>query len=368
MAASEIDRARIIGAAERYAALERHGRLAARALLAAAERIGASGLAVKAIERGLHDPTAIARAIEIAARDRDPDARKLPWAELARGLDGAGPIVARARGIASIEADRPSDALAAFAEATRGLPDDATSHLGLGRALLGLARHDEAISALDRAATLADGDDALDARLRAARAALAAGHREAAIARLREIVDGHPTSAYALHAHGDLARTLDPAEAIALDRSLPALTDALGGMYAAESASALRWAITRALQAKDAAWARALGQALARVRGDASELGALETQLAAVEAEALASTDVATLRARADAMRRAGDHGEAGRALIEVFAQTKDAAVLRAAIDLADRAASRDVRRAVFERALALLPPGAARDAIASRR
>jgi hypothetical protein len=67
-------------------------------------------------------------------------------------------------------------------------------------------------------------------------------------------------------------------------------------------------------------------------------------------------------------MRQIGEHGEAARALVEVFAQTKDAAVLRGAIELADRASDASVRAAVFDRALALLPPGAARDAIAARR
>ena len=377
LAAEPTSLARIASAADAYAARERHAALASRALLLAAERLATVGarcapLAIAAIERaGLTASASLARAIELAARDAGPDARKLPWEQLARLLDGGGPAVLRARALALEQTDRGRDTLAAFAEAARLTPDDRVVAAGLGRSLRALERFDEAISAFDRAGLLSVGDDAAEAKLCAARAALAAGHAEAAIARFTAILREHDASVIALAAHGELSRALagrDLAAAIAIDRTLPALTDALGALYAGESSSALRWAIARALKAGDAELARALGRALARARGDDREIASLEGEIAEVEARALASTDVATLRARADAMRKAGDHGEAARALIEVFAQTKDAAILRAAIELADRARDVSIRLAVFDRALALLPAGAARDAIAARR
>ena len=54
--------------------------------------------------------------------------------------------------------------------------------------------------------------------------------------------------------------------------------------------------------------------------------------------------------------------------LIELFAATRDAAVLRAAVELADRSGEESTKDVVLDRALSILPPGAARDAIAARR
>lgn len=372
---------RLAEAAQAYAARERHAPLASRALLRAAERSEADAaraahLAIAAIERdGLGSPAALARAIELGTAGAHAGARTLPWEPLSRVLEGGGPTVMRARALALESAGRSADALSTFASVVRARPDDALAQRGLARCLDALGRHDEAISAWDRVAQLEPGGVA-EARLRAARAALAAGHADGGIARLTQVAqsgDATP-SALLLSAHRDLARALVArgrhAEALEADRALPRIADALGALWAAESADALREALTRALEAGEADLASAALRALERLLG---EIGAAESathaaRIMELEARALTIGDAATLRARADTLRAQGRHAEAARVLVEVFARAGDAAVLRAAIELADRAERGEARLAVFDRALALLPPGPARDAIAARR
>jgi tetratricopeptide (TPR) repeat protein len=326
-------------------------------------------LATAAIERGGLSRSSLARAIELSAAASVGST--LPWEQLSRALEGGGPAVARARALALEGAGRLAEALVLFADVTRSEPTDEIAQRGIARALTTLDRHDEAISAWDRVSKL---HHAVDAKLSAARAALAAGRVDAGVSRLQAIVRDAEPSAIALSAYVDLAHTLAELgradEARAVDRALARVTDALGPIEAAASAIALRAALARAIEASDLASAHAHLEALTRTLGDADggELAAHHASIAAVEARAMAAADPSVLRARADALRAAGQSVEAARVLVEVFAQTQDAAVLRAAIELADRSADRDARLAVFDRALALLPAGAARDAILARR
>lgn len=361
-------------AAEELARRERHAVLASTALLAAAERVAsdadrAASLARAALERGgLSSPAAIARAIEIAAARGASGASGLPWEALGRALENEGPTVLAARALALEGAGRFEAALAAFAEAVRFDPEAILASTGLARVLTALGRHDEAISAWDRVAESGRGEIALAAKLHAAQAALAAGHVDGGSARLRALVAGHAGTVVALRAHVALARaSSDP---LVIDRGLSRLTDALGAVDAEEAAAALRDAIGRALAAGDAKLAEAHAQALERVLGEAgaSEVAVHRAAIAETAARSLGAGDVAALRARADELRRTGKLGEAARVMIELFGRTQDAAVLRAAIELADRAESAPARLAVFDRALELLPAGPARDAIRARR
>lgn len=380
LTAEPVATARLAAAADDYAARERHASMASTGLLLAAERASssrplASRLAIAAIERGgLTRSSALARAIELSAGG--PDARTLPWEHLSRELEGGGPVVQRARALALESAGRLADALTTFADVVRAQPTDVIAQRGLARTLDRLGRHDEAISAWDRVHALSEGEAATEAKLRAARATLAAGHVEGSLSRLRALVaaDAANASPTLLQAHAELAQSLALhgrlREALEVDRSLAVITDRLGGIDASESAAALRTAFARALDASDLELARAHLRALGRTLGDAgvSEIAAHGEELANADARSLASAEPGALRARADAFRAGGQHVEAARVLVEVFAQTKDAAVLRAAIELADRAVDASARLAVFDRALALLPPGPARDAIAARR
>lgn len=360
-----------------YAARERHASMASIALMLAAERADGSAarLALRAIERGgLTRAESLARAIELVALGSARGGAQPSWDQLARSLDASSPAVTRARGLALARADRPADALALFAEVLRSQADDVIALGGTARALDALGRHDEAIRAWDRLAALVDGPARAEAQLAAASATRALGHVDGAIARLRELVSAHRRSEIALRAQAALAEMVAAhtglQAALELDRSLAALTDAVGGVAPMAAASCLRDAIARALEAGEPALARAHVQALERVLGVAgeAEYAAHARAIADAEARALTAGDPATLRQRADALRASGQHADAARVLVEIFAQTKDAAVLRAAIELADLASDRAARLAVFDRALALLPPGAARDAIAARR
>lgn len=370
----------IARAAEDYAARERHAAIASSALLAAAERVAsdrsrASQLAVAAIERGgLEGASALARAIELGTAGAAKGARTLPWEPLSRALEGGGPTVLRARALALESAGRFADALVAFSDALRARPDDDAAQRGLARSLEALGRADEALSAWDRVAQRG-GDGADEARLRAARVALDTGHLDGAIARLSAIVSStrRAPSALSLAAHAELGRALAlrgrTSDALESDRALPRITDALGALDADASATALRAAITRAEGAADPSLARTLVAALARALGPLGidELARYEAAIEAREEEARAAADPAVLRAQADAQRAGGDLGGAARTMIALFARTRDAAVLRAAVELADRADA-ETRREVIDRALALLPAGPARDAIAARR
>lgn len=366
----------LASAATDYAQRERHPSMASTALLHAAEharahRTTSARLAAAAITRGgLSRPTSVARAIELAT---SAHVAALPWEQLTRALEGAGPTVMRARALALEGSGRLAEALGAFADVARREPKDDVAQRGIARALSALARHDEAITAWDRVAQLAG---ATDAKLRAARATLAAGRTEGAIARLRVLVSEgalRPTPTI-LAAHVELTSTLSDLgrlpEALEADRSLASLVDSLGPIEASAAADALRAALARALVAQDLSLARAHLDALARTLGDvgADEIAGHASAIARAETSALGAGDAATLRSRAESLRAAGEHGDAARVLVELFAQTKDAAVLRAAIELADRAPDRAARLAVFDRALALLPAGPARDAIAARR
>ncbi|MFO0683115.1 MAG: tetratricopeptide repeat protein [Sandaracinus sp.] len=364
----------VMRAAEELARRERHAVLASTALLAAAERVTgdadrAASLARAALERGgLSGPTEIARAIELAAARGAAGAPGLPWEELGRALEGEGPTVLRARGLALEGAGRLEGALHAFAEALRAGGTDVLASTGLARVLSALGRHDEAISAWDRVAESSRGEGALVAKLHAAESALAAGHVDGAHARLRAIVAAHAGTVVALRAHVVLARS--SREPLAIDRGLSRLTDALGAADAEEAAVALREAIGRALAGGDAALAEAEVQALERTLGEAGagELAMHRAAIAQTASRSLSADDAAQLRTRADELRRAGKLGEAARVMVELFGRTQDAAVLRAAIELADRAETAAARLAVFDRALELLPPGPARDAIRARR
>lgn len=377
LARESIDAGALARAAEEYAGRERHASMASRALLLAAERGGAGAwrLAVQALERnGLSHPSALARAIELAASGGASSGTQLPWERLARSLEAGSSVVARGRALALERAGRMADALAGFAEIVRAEPHDVVALGGIARCLAQLGRHDEALSAWDRLAEVAEPDGAAEARFAAALHAQRAGHAAAAIDRLRAIVASEPPGVRALDAHHELAASLhlhvglDAARA--LDRGLSSITDVVAGLDPLRAATSLRAAIDRAVGAPDVALGRSHLRALERVLGPAgaAELASLEELLAGAVSRALTEGDPATLRARADVLRSEGRNADAARVLIEVFAATKDAAALRAAIELADRAPDAAARLAVFDRALALLPAGPARDAIAARR
>jgi tetratricopeptide (TPR) repeat protein len=364
----------IADAAEAYAKVEPHAEVAARALLTAAEavtRTAARGRLARAalVRTGLEVAADVARAIELASEDDANDAN-LAWEPLARHL--RDPAVARARGLALERAGRAEGALGPLSDALRADEGDVLAQRGLARALAQLGRHDEALTAWDRVVDRTIGEARSRARLEAARAAEAAGLREASIARLEALVSERPLGALGLEAQGALARLTaaagQSARAAELDRALPALADALGPMFAAEAADALRAAIARALAASEPTRARALLDALARVAPGARDLAAHEAALATVVEASLARTDPKMLRARAEALRAAGKPGEAARALIEAFVQTSDAAVLRAAVELAERSADAVTLRAVIDRALSALPVGPARASLEARR
>jgi hypothetical protein len=342
-------------------------------LLAAAERAGDRGraLAALAIERGgLDRPERLARAVELAASARGGSEQE--WERLARVLERGGSAVRRARAIALERAGRVAEALALFAELARDAPEGIALS-GLARCLGAIDRHADALAAWDRVATASEGEARDRARLAAAVEASAAGEIAGALARLRSLRDG-ASGEVALAAHAQLVPLVERhagAAALAeLDRALPALADATGALHASMSAGLLRAAFARSIAAADATLARALLGALVRVLGEAGrgEWSAHEAALAALERGALTEGDATTLRARAEALRASGRGAEAARVLVEVFARTNDAAFLRAAIELADRSTDADARRAVFDRALEILPAGPAREAIAARR
>jgi hypothetical protein len=373
LATPSIDADVVARAAIEYATIERQAAMASAALMTAAEHAGgrAAELASLAIERGgLTRPEALARAVERVASDAS---RSLGWERLALSLATSHPIVERARALALSRAGRVGDALAIFAELSRTQRDDVVVLAGLARTLGTLGRHDDETAAWDRVASVTEGDARDRAMLAAAEATRHAGHVASAIARLRPLRAARRTDV-ALAAHANLVASVEVHEGMAavhdLDRSLPALTDASGAVDASLAADLLRAALARAIAALDAGLARSLRGALERVLGDAAtdEIAAHDAAIAAIEQRTLIAGDAASLRAKADALRASGRGSEAARVLIEVFAQTRDAAFLRAAIELADRSTDREVRAAVFDRALELLPAGPAREAISARR
>lgn len=385
-------------AAIAYARAEPHAGVAADALVlvgsalagsasAEADRVAASALGRAALRRlpvdrslGVHDVALLSRAIELASLEAASARDAAAWEPIVRVLAerataSAGVVIQRAHALALEHAGRPADALVAFRAVLRRQDDDASA-AGLARTLEQLERWDEALSAWDRLASLGAiaGQEALarEARFRAASAAEHAGLVEAAIARLEDALEDAPPDLAALQGAAALASRLAVVgraqEAAVLDRRLPALVDALGPSFAIEGESALVAAIERAIAGGDEGTARACVDSLARLVPESEALPALVSRLESASRGRLLAGDADALRKRAEGLRGEGRIGDAARVLIELFAKTSDAAVLRAAVELAERSGDAATRSAVLDRALAVLPAGAARDAIAARR
>ncbi len=387
-------------AALAYTRSEPHGGVAADALVLAASALAGTGahraaaraLGRAAIERlpldrslGAIDLDVLARAIELATADTASldvaGGDETAWEPIVRALaervatQRGDVAITRAHALALEHAGRPADALTAFrAVLRRG--DDEPSATGLARVLGQLERWDEALSAWDRVASLraAMGHDtrAREARLHAARAAEQGGRLEAAIARLEGALEDAPPDLPALEATSALAARLSAmgraSEAAVLDRRLPGIVDALGAAFAIEGHAALVTGARRAIGRGDDVAAQACLDALGRLVPESAEVASLAREIAVAAGHRLVAGDPSTLRKRAEALRAEGRTGDAARVLVELFAASGDAAVLRAAVELAERSGDAEARASVLDRALAILPPGAARDAIALRR
>lgn len=355
---------------------------AASALASAEDPAVAADLAARALARRPREAELALEWLERAARA--PDADTLVGG--VRGLRAtiAGPQrgdVLRAAAALLGRAGEHGEARRAWEEASALAPEDPGALEGLAGALDAIGRHDEALAAWDRAVALhREADGAARALLAAAELAGRSGHTAGAAARLE---------AASARASSDELR----AEALA---RLAAIRRAAGARDAAVEAESELFGIAERVTSTfvvdglfAAARAAIAEQADARARGAIGALRrsgapsepvrALERELEAIELDALereapedSESDPAerALRARAIAerLRAAGRLGDAARALARAGAITRDAATLRAALELADKAGATDAALEVIERALEVVGSGPARAALERRR
>lgn len=276
-------------------------------------------------------------------------------------------------------AGRPDETLRAREEAARLAPDDPSVLEALATSLAAEGRREEALAAWDRVAELhtGDPDGAARARIQAAELAIRAGHVASAAARLEQAAERAESSALRLHALRALSgarRALGAADAAAeVDARVLELAEREGG---AVLSSALREVARAAIDAGAEARARAAIDALRRAGEDAGELEReLDQQaLAALDAQApehgagAPGERALAARAIAERLRASGRLGDAARALARAGVITRDAATLRAALELAEKAEAWDAALEVIERAIEVVGDGPARAQLEARR
>lgn len=284
------------------------GLRAASARLREVDRVSAAELSARALARRPRDGTLALEWLERASESPTPETLVDTLHSLLKTF--VGPMrcaVLRRATVLLDRVGRAGEVLSAWEEICQLEPDDAAAHEGRARALEGASRHDDAWAAWDRAARLhSDADHAARALIHAALQAERAGHAAGAASRLESAVT---------RAHTDTLRAEARVE-------------------------------------------------LARIRYE------LDENLAANETHDASKLEALALRARATAesLRASGRLGEAALALAQAGTIVPDAATLRAALELAEKAGAWNEARTIVDLALSMVCDGPARGPLEARR
>lgn len=220
-----------------------------------------------------------------------------------------------------------------------------------------------ALEAWDRTASLAQASRSSvlvrRASLRAARIALTLGLDEVAAVRIDRALDaaGALDGRDVLSLVGAVGRSkqaelITRVEELVL-RALPA-----SGEASSELVAALEQLLEGAIERQARPRAAALLEGLQRARPDRAELYVLPEEVRPAEDP----------RRRAERLRAEGHDAEAARVLAELGLADRDAATLRAALDLAERAAAHDTARTILDALLEWVGPGPVADGLRRRR
>lgn len=220
-----------------------------------------------------------------------------------------------------------------------------------------------ALESWDRAASLAEREgrlgDTRRAWVRAGRLAHALSLDEAAALRLERALDVRaPIAARDAVELVSAVRSVDAVELAGRIEQLVMAAVAADGGESPELVGALEELLGWALERGAATRARALHAALTRVRPDRAKLEELS----------LEPPETEDPRRRAERLRAEGKLGEAAEALAALGTTERDAATLRAALDLAERAGATQTAARIIDTLLEWVGPGPVADALARRR
>ncbi|UJR79464.1 Hypothetical protein I5071_15000 [Sandaracinus amylolyticus] len=371
--------ARSLAAIERCDDLAIEGLTAASRLARDDDPGTAADLAARALARRPRDPELALVWLERVAHSPENEALVGGVRSLAATI--AGPRrgeVLRAAAALLDRAGEIDEAARAWDEAARLDPGDVVAIEGLASSLARRGRDDEALAAWDRAAALhEDGDAAARALLRAAERARIAGHLRGAAARLEDAAEHAESEALQLEALATLAairRASGARDAAAeADARILELAERGAGttltraLHAIARAAIDERAEVRARAAIDAL--RRAGEDVAPLEHalDAGALDALERD-APEHADSDPTARALAARSIAERLRASGRLGDAARALARAGAITRDAATLRAALELAEKAEAWDAAREVIDRAIEVVGDGPARAQLEARR
>ncbi len=374
--------ARELGGAEPCDEIAIEGLRAASALLREPDPIVAADLSARALGRRPRDGALAMEWLERASSVPKPETFIHALRSLRKTFVGPmrGAVLRSAGGLLD-RAGEKSEALSAWEEACQLAPNDAAACEGLARSLGASSRHDEALSAWDRAARLhSDPDRAARALIHAASHARRASHAMSAASRLEAAASRARSDELRVEAWAELARihremganlAAIEAETALLELSSRVASDALrDALFEAARDAVKAGAELRARHALDA---------LRRLAASEPEIRALERELDAKELAELerdapeqSKTDprerALAARAIAERLRASGRLGDAALALARAGAITEEAATLRAALELAEKAGAWREALLVIDRAIQIVGDGPARGALESRR
>ncbi|AKF07926.1 hypothetical protein [Sandaracinus amylolyticus] len=371
--------ARALAAVERCDDLAIEGLTAASRLARDDDPGTAADLAARALARRPRDPELALAWLERVAHAPESDALVGGVRALAATI--AGPRrgeVLRAAAALLDRAGEIDEGARAWDEAARIDPGDVVAIEGLAASLARRDRNDEALAAWDRAAALhEDRDAAARALMHAAERARAAGHLRGAAARLEDAAAQAESEALQLEALATLSairRASGAREAAAeADARILELAERGAGTTLVRALHAMARA---AIDERAEVRARAAIDALRRAGEDVTSLehaldaGALDALERDAPERGDGDPNARALAARsiAERLRASGRLGDAARALARAGAITHDAATLRAALELAEKAEAWDAAREVIERAIEVVGDGPARAQLEARR
>lgn len=363
--------ARALDGHERAAAVAVDGLLAAAARARSLDPAVEAELLGRALARAPDDPRVLATSAPLPEpASVGPLLRSLERAAAVRGRDVG--VEWGAIGRLRAHGGDARGAVEAYERAVRAAPADAALAEELAAALARGGRSEAAARAFSSAA---DRHAAAGDRLGEARALFSAAQLEHRSGRVREALElaqrARAGAAGALRAEledgvaGWALEAGDEGARAAAEHALVALADQGEPSTRIPVADALARALGRSPS-------RAMLEALARLW---PEHPALRASREALERAAFAEIEGAPPRERADVARRLAERlraegrlREAALALVRTGELLGDAATLRAAVDLAERAGDLDALEQVLERALRIVGDGPAREALERRR
>ena len=346
----------------------------------------AASLAGEALARRPRDRALALAWLDRAGRTSDADALRLGVSALRAAFHGPARFeIVRACAAALTASGSHADARRSWEEACLLAPDDPACLEGLATTLGALGEHEAALAAWDRAS---DGRAAAGAFpcVQAASHAEALGHLAGAARRLEQAIAHGAPDALAVEALARLsrlrralgardaaaesdARLLEFAEHPNLAGLSAALFDAARAALSDGAEPRARACIAALRRIRPGADDRDGGPALRDLESDADALA-----LQALDREAPERSErdpferARNARAIAERLRASGRLADAARALARAGVIARDAATLRAALDLADKASDAAAALEVISRALEVVGTGPARAFLEARQ